>query len=69
MRGDSSIGSRAEDRLGRGRFVEHLAAAFRGASADQGLVVALVGSWGSGKTSILKRPVRRRRRHADRHPA
>ncbi len=53
MRGDNPIGSRAEDRLGRTGFADHLAVALRGASADQGLVVALVGSWGSGKTSIL----------------
>jgi len=53
VRGDNPIGSRAEDRLGRTGFADHLAVALRGASADQGLVVALVGSWGSGKTSIL----------------
>ena len=51
MRGDNPIGSRAEDRLGRTGFADHLAVALRGASADQSLVVALIGSWGSGKAS------------------
>ena len=53
MRSGNAIGSRAEDRLNRAGFADHVAAALRGASADQGLVVALVGAWGSGKTSVL----------------
>ena len=47
MRGDNPIGSRAEDRLGRTGFADHLAVALRGASADQSLVVALIGSSGT----------------------
>jgi len=53
MRGGNAIGSRAEDRLGRAGFASHVAAALREESAGEGLVVALVGSWGSGKTSVL----------------
>ena len=53
MRSGNAIGSRAEDRLDRAGFADHIAAALRGAPADQGLVVALVGAWGSGKTSVL----------------
>jgi hypothetical protein len=53
VRSGNAIGSRAEDRLDRASFADHVAAALRGAAADQGLVVALVGAWGSGKTSVL----------------
>jgi hypothetical protein len=53
VRSGNAIGSRAEDRLDRAGFADHIAAALRGASAAQGLVVALVGAWGSGKTSVL----------------
>jgi hypothetical protein len=53
VRGGNPIASRAEDRLGRSGFADQLAVAVREASADQGLVVALAGEWGSGKTSVL----------------
>lgn len=53
MRSGNAIGSRTEDRLDRAGFADHIAAALRGASATYGLVVALVGAWGSGKTSVL----------------
>lgn len=67
MRGDNPIGSRAEDRLRRTGFADHLAFALRGASADQGLVVALIGRWGSGKTSSSASS-RRRPYKAATHP-
>jgi hypothetical protein len=53
MRSGNPIISRAEDRLGRAGFADYLAQALRQAPADQGLVVALMGDWGSGKTSVL----------------
>jgi predicted KAP-like P-loop ATPase len=53
VRSGDAITSRAEDRLDRSGFADHLAAALRQASADRGLVVALMGDWGSGKTSVL----------------
>jgi hypothetical protein len=51
--GDNAIRSRTADRLGRSKFAGHLAAALLGEAADEGLVAALVGPWGQGKTSVL----------------
>lgn len=51
--GDNPIRSRDADRLGRSKFADHLAIALLGEGADEGLVAALVGPWGHGKTSVL----------------
>jgi KAP family P-loop domain len=51
--GDNPIKSSAADRLGRSEFAGHLAAALLGEAAADGLVAALVGPWGQGKTSVL----------------
>jgi hypothetical protein len=51
--GDNAIKSRDQDRLGRAGFADQLAAALIGEPADQGLVAALVGPWGQGKSSVL----------------
>jgi len=51
--GDNAIKSSAGDRLGRSGFADHLAAALLGEVADEGLVAALVGPWGQGKSSVL----------------
>lgn len=51
--GDNPIKSRDADRLGRSKFADHLAIALLGEGADEGLVAALVGPWGHGKTSVL----------------
>jgi hypothetical protein len=51
--GDNAIKSRAEDRLGRAGFADQLTAALLGETADEGLVAALVGPWGQGKSSVL----------------
>jgi predicted KAP-like P-loop ATPase len=53
LKGGSPVASRTEDRLGRSGFADQPAQTLREASADQGQVVALVGDWGSGKTSVL----------------
>jgi predicted KAP-like P-loop ATPase len=42
----------AEDLLGRSGFAKSIAAAIRGWTGNESLVIALYGSWGSGKTSI-----------------
>ena len=49
---DRPIISAKEDRLGRTVFAESLASAIKGWKGNDSLVVALYGSWGSGKSSI-----------------
>jgi KAP family P-loop domain len=51
--GDNPIKSSTADRLGRSGFADHLATALLGEAASEGLVAALVGPWGQGKTSVL----------------
>src|SRR5436309_3386744 len=50
---DRAIKCRDDDRLGRAPFAEALAAQLAAAAEGEGSVVALMGPWGSGKTSIL----------------
>jgi len=49
---DRPITSCANDLLGRCNFAKSIAAAIRGWTGSDSLVVALFGPWGSGKTSI-----------------
>lgn len=49
---DRPITSCANDLLGRCNFANSIAAAIRGWTGSDSLVVALFGPWGSGKTSI-----------------
>ena len=49
---DRPINSRVEDSLDRKDFAESLASAINGWHGDDSLVIALYGSWGSGKSSI-----------------
>lgn len=49
---DRPIISAKEDRLGRTVFAESLASAIKGWKGNDSLVIALYGSWGSGKSSI-----------------
>ncbi len=49
---DRPIESRSEDLLGRRDFSEALAAAIRGWTGRDSLVIALYGAWGNGKSSI-----------------
>jgi hypothetical protein len=53
MSGDNAIKTRDADRLGRSQFADQLAAALLSEAADEGLVAALVGPWGQGKSSVL----------------
>ena len=53
MSGDNAIKTRGADRLGRSRFADQLAMALLSETADEGLVAALVGPWGQGKSSVL----------------
>src|SRR6266700_4109512 len=53
MSGDNAIKTRDADRLGRSGFADQLAAALLSEAADEGLVAALVGPWGQGKSSVL----------------
>jgi predicted KAP-like P-loop ATPase len=49
---DRPIQSRNEDALGRRGFSDALAGAIRGWTGKESLVIALYGSWGSGKSSL-----------------
>src|SRR6266568_1036769 len=42
-----------DDRLGDAPFAKHLAESICKMNAVEGLVIAVYGSWGSGKTSVL----------------
>jgi len=47
------ITARDQDRLGRSVFADQIAARLRATEVDDGLVVAVMGPWGTGKTSVL----------------
>jgi predicted KAP-like P-loop ATPase len=49
---DRPIASRNEDKLDRRPFAEEIAGAVRGWRGNDSLVIALYGSWGTGKSSI-----------------
>ena len=49
---DRPITSCAEDLLGRSGFAKSIAEAIKGWTGNESLVIAMYGSWGSGKTSI-----------------
>jgi hypothetical protein len=53
MNDDRPIRGRGEDQLGRTKFAEALALEIATAPGDAGQVLALLGPWGSGKTSVL----------------
>jgi ABC-type glutathione transport system ATPase component len=52
-RGDQALKSRAQDSLNRTPFANALAQQIVSTDASQEVVFGLVGSWGSGKTSLL----------------
>ncbi len=49
---DRPIASRGEDKLGRASFAEAIARAVIGWRGNDSLVLALYGTWGSGKSSV-----------------
>jgi hypothetical protein len=51
--GDNPIRTRAADQLGRAKFADHLTTFLAEEPGEEGLVVALTGPWGEGKTSVL----------------
>ena len=50
---DRPVDLPSEDRLGYARFAENLARAIRERAPSDGIVLALHGSWGSGKSTVL----------------
>ncbi len=52
--GDGSVGTRADDRLGRTPFAEAIAAQIASVDLEEAVVFGIVGPWGSGKTSLAK---------------
>ena len=50
---DRPIECRQKDRLGRWSFAEAIAGQVRAVPAKHGFTIAVVGEWGSGKTSVL----------------
>jgi predicted KAP-like P-loop ATPase len=53
IRGDRAIGSVDEDRLGFRQVAKRIAVSLVDRASEDGLVIGLEGSWGSGKSSIL----------------
>jgi len=53
MQGDQPIAAKSEDKLGRAAFAVGLAQTLRSIDASRGAVVAVLGPWGSGKTSTI----------------
>jgi hypothetical protein len=53
IRGDEPIKEPTEDLLGRVRLAQTIASEMRGIDVSQGAVVGVLGSWGSGKTSLI----------------
>jgi len=51
--GDKAIQHKDEDALGRVEFAEHIAEGILNWKSKENLCIALHGSWGSGKTSII----------------
>jgi hypothetical protein len=58
---DEPITAAAQDLLGRGALVDGICAAIVAWPASQPLVVAVTGSWGEGKTSVIKLVLQRLR--------
>lgn len=51
--GDTPIQEPSQDRFGRAALAESLAKQIQQADASEGLVVGVLGPWGSGKTSFV----------------
>ena len=55
--GDQPISSSSQDRLDRADFCKYLAGAISGYKSSECIVLGLLGTWGSGKSSILNMTV------------
>jgi hypothetical protein len=53
FRGDEPIEKVSDDALGRAGLAEAIAKLIHGFSASEGVVVGILGPWGSGKTSLI----------------
>jgi pantothenate kinase-related protein Tda10 len=53
FRGDEPIEKASDDALGRSDLAEGIAKLIRGFSAAEGVVIGILGPWGSGKTSLI----------------
>lgn len=53
LHADRPITNKADDKLGRDKFAEHVANQIRQAPHGSSFVMGIVGPWGSGKTTIL----------------
>jgi hypothetical protein len=62
---DEAIKVPAQDSLGRGPLVERICAAITAWPNGQPLVVAITGSWGEGKTSVVNLVLQEFRRTGD----
>lgn len=51
--GDNPIKKTSEDALGRSHSAQSIAAEIRDVDASEGCVLAIIGPWGSGKTSLI----------------
>ena len=51
--GDNPIEQSADDLLGRGSVARVVAEEIRSVDATNGYVIAVMGPWGSGKTSLI----------------
>jgi predicted KAP-like P-loop ATPase len=53
LAGDRPIESPDQDTIGRARFAQQIRQEIETAPRDEGLVLAVTGKWGSGKTSVI----------------
>jgi len=65
---DRPITSCTEDLLARSSFADSLASAIRGWTGNDSLVIALYGSWGSGKSSIKNMVLESLRKYVENCP-
>jgi predicted KAP-like P-loop ATPase len=58
LAGDRPIESADQDTIGRAGFAQQIRQEIEAASRDEGLVLAITGEWGSGKTSVINLALR-----------
>ena len=50
---DQPIAAKKQDRLGRSNYADSIASYINNLPVDRGFTIAVMGEWGSGKTSLL----------------